>query len=319
MADTLARVDLSYCIVNTNGGELLKRCLDAIESTTPSDLTFETLVLDNASDDGSTQYAQRDGVRLIQLTERTGKAANDSHLLREATGRYAMLLNEDSELTPGATAALIEALENDPKAAAAGGPLMNGDGVEQTCAWKFTSVTTALAGVFWLHRKYTVQSTGEKIKRVDWVQSAALLLRRDAAQKISFLDEDFFVYGDEVDLAKRLSDDGWHSLYVPTAKAFHREGLSHGASAKRRIVEFHRGRDLYMHKHHGKAQAAIVRVLVSITYLERALAAAITRKHSAKRFLWHARAAIQPSHGAGLREAAAAYNAKTATVTDDRL
>jgi GT2 family glycosyltransferase len=196
---------------------------------------------------------------------------------------------------------------------------MNAEGAEQPCAWRFTSVATALAGVFWLHRKYTVQSTGTEIKRVDWVQSAALMVRRDAAAKIDFLDEDFFVYGDEVDLAKRLADDGGHSLYVPAAKAFHREGLSHGASAKRRIVEFHRGRELYMRKHHGATQAAIVRVLVSLTYLERALAAVITRRHSARRFLWHARAAIQPSNGEGLREAAAAYNAKTATVTDDRL
>ena len=74
-----------------------------------------------------------------------------------------------------------------------------------------------------------------------------------------------------------------------------------------------------MKKHHGAAQAAIVRALVSITYLERALAAAITRRHSAQRFLWHARAAIQPSHGEGLREAAAAYNVKAATVPDSRL
>jgi hypothetical protein len=63
-----------------------------------------------------------------------------------------------------------------------------------------------------------------------------------------------------------------------------------------------------MRKHHGAAQAAIVRALVSITYLERALAAALTRKHEPKRFLWHARAALQPSHGEGLREAAAAWN-----------
>jgi GT2 family glycosyltransferase len=311
-------VDLSYCIVNTNGGELLQRCLDAIQNTTPAGIEYETLVLDNASDDGSAEFAEREGVRLIQLTSRTGKAANDSQLLREARGRYCMLLNEDSELTPGATAALMQALDGDSTAAAAGGPLMNADGVAQPCAWRFTSVATALAGAFWLHRKYTVQSTGDRTKRVDWVQSAALLVRRDAAERIDFLDEDFFVYGDEVDFAKRLANAGGHSLYVPTARAYHREGLSHGASARRRIVEFHRGRDLYMRKHHGAAQAAIVRVLVSVTYLERALAAAITRRHSARRFLWHARAAIQPAHGEGLREAAAAYNAKAATVSDDR-
>jgi GT2 family glycosyltransferase len=304
------RPDLSYCIVNTNGGELLGRCLDAIERCTPADLDFETLVLDNASDDGSPEFAEgRPGVRLIRLTRRTGKAANDSRLLDEARGEFALLLNEDSEITEGAVAALVEALRSDPDAAAAGALLMNGDGVAQPCAWRFTSVLTALAGVFWLHRIYTVQSKGSEVRRVDWAQSAALLLRRERSAAIGQLDPAFFVYGDEVDLCKRLADSqGGRTLYVPGARVFHREGLSHGDSAKRRIVEFHRGRDRYMKKHHGRVQAAVVRVLVAITYLERALVSLVVRRHEPRRFLWHARAAIDPSWGEGLAEAAARWN-----------
>lgn len=302
--------DLSYCIVNTNGGELLGRCLDAIERFTPAGVSYETLLLDNASDDGSPALAEgREGVRLIQLTQRTGKAANDSTLLEAARGEFALLLNEDSELTQDAVTQLLRALKADPHAAAAGALLINSDSVPQPCAWRFTSVLTALAGVFWLHRLYTVQSKGEQTRRVDWAQSAALLLRRERANAIGNLDADFFVYGDEVDLCKRLADAGGHTLYVPGARVFHREGLSHGESAKRRIVEFHRGRNLYMKKHHGGLQAAIVRLLVSVTYLERALASAVTRRHNPRRFLWHARAAIQPSWGEGLRESAARWNA----------
>lgn len=304
---------VSYCIVNTNGGELLGRCLDAIERTTPDSISYEALLLDNASDDGSPQLAEgRSNVRLIQLNRREGKAANDSRLLREATGEFCLLINEDAELTEGAIEALVEALRADPGAAAAGALLMNGDGVAQPCAWRFTSVLTALAGVFWLHRVYSVQSGGSVTRRVDWAQSAALLVRRSASDAIGQLDEDFFVYGDEVDFCKRLAESpgGGYTLYVPSARVYHREGLSHGASAKRRIVEFHRGRDLYMRKHHGPLQAAIVRALVSLTYLERAAASFITRKHEPRRFLWHARAAIQPSWGEGLRESAAAHNAR---------
>lgn len=306
-------IELSYCIVNTNGGELLGRCLDAIERFTPAGIDYETLLLDNASDDGSPALAEgREHVRTIQLTRRTGKAANDSTLLREARGEFALLINEDAEITDGAIDALMEALEADQGAAAAGSLLMNGDGVAQPSAWRFTGVATALAGVFWLHRIFTVQSKGETTRRVDWAQSAALLVRTDKTNAIGNLDEDFFVYGDEVDLCKRLTDAGGHTLYVPGARVFHREGLSHGDSAKRRIVEFHRGRNLYMKKHHGALQAAIVRLLVSITYLERALAALVTRRHEPRRFLWHARAAIQPSWGEGLREAAARWNRENA-------
>lgn len=302
---------ISYCIVNTNGGELLKRCLDSIERFSPQGVPYETLLLDNASDDGSPGYAEgRNHVRLIALDRREGKAANDSRLLREAQGEYCLLLNEDSELTNGAVNNLIAALEDDADAVAAGAQLLDADDVAQPCAWRFTSVATALAGALWLHRVFTVQSKGTERRRVDWAQSAALLLRRDAANAIGNLDEDFFVYGDEVDLCKRLADAGGHTLFVPMARVYHREGLSHGESAKRRIVEFHRGRDLYMRKHHDETSAAIVRGLVALTYLERALVSTVVSKHDPRRFLWHAKAALFPDRGEGLREAAEAYNAR---------
>ncbi|HEX8053712.1 MAG TPA: glycosyltransferase, partial [Thermoleophilaceae bacterium] len=111
---------ISYCVVNTNGRELLMRCLDAIDRTHPPGVEREVLVLDNASDDGSAEAVRERGgadVRLIALDRRTGKAENDSTLLREARGDYALLLNEDAELQEGAAAALLEALERDPGAA----------------------------------------------------------------------------------------------------------------------------------------------------------------------------------------------------------
>src|ERR1044072_4406830 len=111
---------LSYCVVNTNGREDLLACLDAIDRTHPAGVEREVLVLDNASDDGSTEAVRaRDGdARLIALERRTGKAENDSTLLREARGRYCLLLNEDSELQPGAVVALLAALDADPRAGA---------------------------------------------------------------------------------------------------------------------------------------------------------------------------------------------------------
>src|SRR5207249_7262282 len=119
-------VRLSYCVVNTNGRELLLRCLDAIDSTHPRDVEREVLVLDNASEDGSADAVRnRAGVVLIALERRTGKAENDSRLLAEARGEYCLLLNEDAELQPGAVEALLDALERDPQAAAAGSQLLD--------------------------------------------------------------------------------------------------------------------------------------------------------------------------------------------------
>src|SRR6476620_9690022 len=91
---------LSYCVVNTNGREYLLACLAAIERTHPAGVEREILVLDNASDDGSADAVRALGheIRLIALERPTGKAENDSTLMREAQGRYCLLLNEDSEL-----------------------------------------------------------------------------------------------------------------------------------------------------------------------------------------------------------------------------
>jgi GT2 family glycosyltransferase len=143
---------------------------------------------------------------------------------------------------------------------------------------------------------------------VDWCQSSALLVRREAAAEVDYLDPDFFVYSDEVDFARRLRDAGWLSLYVPAAVAVHDEQLSTGAVPERRIVELARGRDLYMRKHHPPAQALAVRWLTAWSYALRALAALALPGHDPRRYWRHVTATLMPGRGEGLREAADAYN-----------
>jgi hypothetical protein len=246
----------------------------------------------------------------VALGERRGKAANDSELLQRARGRYALLLNEDSELLAGATRALWEALESEPRAACAGAQLLRGDGSPQPCAWRFPGPATALAGALQLHRLFTVQSGGTRTRAVDWCQSSALLVRRSAAAEIGWLDPDFFVYSDEVDFARRLRDAGWSSLYVPGARAIHHEQLATGAAPERRIVEMARNRDLYMRKHHSAGAARAVRWLTAAAYAERAAAALVLGGHDARRQWRSARASLRPGRGEGLREAAARHNAQ---------
>ena len=116
---------------------------------------------------------------------------------------------------------------------------------------------TAAIGALFLHRWLTVQSRGRATRRVDWAQSSALMVRREAAAAVGYMDPAFFVYYDECDFAKRLADAGWHSLFVPAAEAVHHDQLSTDlAKGLPRIVEFHRNRDLYMRKHHGAGRRA---------------------------------------------------------------
>ncbi len=312
-------VELSFCVVNTSQRELLLKGLDAV-ARERAGLPFasEVLVLDNGSRDGSAEAARVHPTvdELIALSERRGKGLNDSELLRRARGRFALLLNEDSELLPGAVLALHDALQERPDAACAGAALRrpgqvgsnHSQGVPQASAWRFPTPLTALAGALFLHRWFVVQSRGASTHEVDWCQSAALLVRREAAAQVGYLDPDFFVYSDEVDFAKRLRDAGWRSLWVPSAVAIHHEQLATAAVPRARIVEMARNRDLYMRKHHSAGAARAVRWLTAWAYAMRALAALVLPGHSAARYWRHVTATLRPARGEGLREAAAEYN-----------
>jgi GT2 family glycosyltransferase len=304
---------LSYCVVNTNGRDDLLACLDAIERTHPQDVEAETLVLDNASDDGSVEAIADRDIRVIALERRTGKGENDSRLLREARGEFCLLLNEDSELQAGATTALLDALANDPRAAAAGAQLLTSEGEPKVCAWPLPNLKWALSAALFLHHRYAVQSKGGATREVGWIQSSAMLVRREAAAEVDYLDPDFFVYSDETDFCKRLHDDGWRILYVPAARAIHHDQLSTDeASMRRRVVEFHRNRDRYLRKHHSAAMRFAWRLLWTWSYLVRAAAAVVIPGRQPCRYLLHAGQELRPLRGEGVREAAEAYNRRLA-------
>jgi GT2 family glycosyltransferase len=280
------------------------------------------LVLDNASDDGSAAaVADRfPDVRVIVRERRAGLAENNSLLLREARGRYCLLLNEDSEILDGAAEALVGALRADPKAAVAGAQLLDPERNPIPCAWRFPGPGTALAQALFLHRWLVTQS-GEPSpedgpsREVGWVQSCAMLVRREAAEQVGYLDPDFFVYSEEVDFQKRLHDSGWRILHVPAACAVHHEQLATDRSrgARRRLVQFHRGRETYMRKHHSVPAVMLSRVLWAWSYVPRAAAALFAPKHDASTYWLHARRALRPTRGEGMREAAEAYNLQLAS------
>ena len=308
-------VELSYCVVNTGGRDYLLACLAAIERTHPAGVAHEVLVLDNASDDGSAEAVRErfPEARLFALERRTGKGANDSLLLSEARGRFCLLLNEDSELRGGATRALLDALEADPRAAAAGARLLTSEGEPTACAWRLPDVPWALAAAAFLQERVAVQSSGDVVREVGWVQSSSMLVRREAAAEVRWLDPDFFVYSDETDFCKRLRDAGWRILFVPAAQAVHHDQLTTDAAAmRRRIVEFHRGRDLYFRKHRLRLTRLAWTVCWTWAYLARAAAAALIPGRDPRRYLLHARQQLLPGRGEGIREAVDAYNRRLA-------
>jgi GT2 family glycosyltransferase len=297
--------------VNTNGRDYLLDCLAAIGRVHPPGVEHEVLVLDNASADGSAEAVRErhPEVRLFALERRTGKADNDSLLLREARGRYCLLLNEDSELQEGAVQALLDTLEADPGAAAAGAQLLTSGGEPTACAWRLPDIPWALAAAVFLQDPVAVQSSGDRVREVGWVQSSAMLVRRAAAEQVGWLDGDFFVYSDETDFCKRLRDAGWRILFAPTARAVHHDQLgTDAASMRRRIVEFHRNRDRYFRKHGLTLTRLVWKACWTWAYLARAAVAALVPGRDAQRYLLHARQELFPGRGEGVRDAAEAHN-----------
>ena len=166
------------------------------------------LVLDNASDDGSA-----DAVRAGASGRAADRARAAGGQGRRTTrgccarprGRYCLLLNEDSELEPGCAQALVDALEADPAAAVAGRAAAD----ERRRAHRLRVAPArrglgAGRGRCSRHRPYAVQSRGARVRAVGWVQSSAMLVRREAAAGVGWLDPGFFVYSDETDFCRRL-------------------------------------------------------------------------------------------------------------------
>ena len=163
----------------------------------------------------------------------------------------------------------------------------------------------ALAAALFVQDRYAVQSRGDSVRQVGWVQSSAMLVRRSAAEQVDFLDPDFFVYSDETDFCKRLRDAGFEILFVPGARAVHHNQLSNDPqSMSRRIVEFHRNRDLYFQKHGQNATRILWRVCWTWAYLARAAAALVLPGRDPRRYWLHARQELMPGRGEGVREAA---------------
>ena len=147
------------------------------------------------------------------------------------------------------------------------------------------------------------------MREVGWVQSSAMLVRRDAAEQVGWLDGDFFVYSDETDFCKRLRDAGWRILFAPAARAVHHDQLgTDAASMRRRIVEFHRNRDRYFRKHGLTLTRLVWKACWTWAYLARAAVAALVPGRDARRYLLHARQELFPGRGEGIRDAAEAHN-----------
>jgi len=253
------------------------------------------LVVDNASADGSVAMVkeQYPEVRLFALEENTGYAAGNNLALREATGRYHLLLNPDIVIEPGAVATLAGFLDERPAAAAVAPRLRHQDGSVQLSCRSFPNPDVILYEALGLSRLFPKSKRFGKYRMswwdydesrpVDQPMASALMIRQEALAQVGTFDESFPIFFNDVDLCRRLWDAGWEVWFTTEAEMIHEGGASTRQVRRRMIRESHRSMVNYYRKHYrGKvcplAYLAAVATLHASLYARLAAAALVGQR-----------------------------------------
>lgn len=262
--------DVSVVLVCWNNKSYLKPCLDSLYAATIT-CHFEVVVVDNGSTDGSQRLLREDypQVQLIQNTDNVGLGRASNQGIAATTGRYVLLLNNDTVVKHAALDDMVAFLDTIPQAGAVGGRIFNPDGSVQTCYNNFSTlaeeflIATRLGGL--LAAGYPAIIHDDEVRAVGWISSACLMLRRAALDEIGLLDEEYFIYGDEADLQYRLKQAGWQVYYLPCDAIIHYGGRSMNRWSRRKMV--YRGKILFYQKHYGFLRTALLRTLLGMLSL----------------------------------------------------
>ena len=276
-------IDLSVLIVTFNSRSFVGQCIDAVESTV-RDHSFEVVVADNASSDGSAELLRRrsPGVAVIEMGRNAGFSVANNRALEVSSGRYVVFLNGDAVPLPAALDALVHFLDEHPGAGVAGPRLENPDGSDQGTARAFPTPAAALFGrrspltrVFprnRFSRRYLSgrERQGAQPFEVDWVSGACLVIRRAVIDDVGGLDERFFMYWEDADLCRRVKALGRAVWCVPTARVVHAEGSSRRGWPAPQVRVFHQSAYRYYAKHHLTGRRRVLRPIAASVLAGRA-------------------------------------------------
>ncbi len=260
-------MDISIIIVNWNTRDLLKSCLESIYKTI-HDISYEIIVVDNGSRDGSVTMLQDKypHVRLTQNTENRGFGVANNQAMRIMAGRYALLLNSDAVLTENAVRELFIFMESQSEAAMACGQLLNANGGKQNSVASFPNLITLLTNTsfleyFFPNRYPSKRYSYDKPMEVDSCIGACLLVRKKAIEDVGMFDERYFFFFEETDWAYLMRNAGWNIFHVPTAFIYHFQGQSIGRDIQSRI-EFYRSRYQFFHKWKSRPYFIVIRIVI---------------------------------------------------------
>ncbi len=267
--------DLGVVILNWNTRDLLRRCLQTVLASEGME-RFRVVVVDNASSDDSVAMLREEfpQVDVIANPVNSGYPAGNNLGLRqlgyEGAGRirddaprHAMLLNPDTEVPPDALARMVEYMDARPEIGIAGPRLVLPDGsLDLACRRSFPSPQlslyrfTGLARLFPRHRQFgrynmTFADPGQELE-VDAVVGACMIVRREAIGQAGLLDEDFFMYGEDLDWAWRIKAAGWKVYYQPQVVVQHVKRAA-SRQSRRASHEFQRAMLIFYRKHYRRS------------------------------------------------------------------
>ena len=265
-------LDVSVVLVCWNNKDYLEPCLISLYENGLK-FSFDVVVVDNGSTDGSQEMLAEKfpQIKIIQNDHNVGLSSASNQGIEATTGRYILLLNNDTLVNQDSLEALVAFMDEQPGAGAAGGKLLNPDGTLQAGYDVFPNlmqdflIATGLGRSIW--KNYPGHIISSEIKVVDWLSSACLMLRRSALDQVGMLDEEFFIYGDEVDLQYRLKFSGWKVYYLPQASTVHFGGRSMNRWSRRKM--FYRGKILFYQKNCNIISTLALRIMIfSLSFIK---------------------------------------------------
>lgn len=264
-------MDLSVVIVNYQTFDLTR---DTINSILEYDYPFsyEIFVVDNASADDSLARLQeyfKDKVKFIASKENNGFAAGNNHALRQATGKYQLLLNSDTVVWQDTLADIYSYMEKHTDVGACGCRVLleNGE-LDKACKRSFPNVKNSFFRLFHIPTKskddnYNLTDLADDgVYEIDCLTGAFMFMRKDALDRVGLLDETFFMYGEDIDLCYRIKHGGWKIVYYGKSKITHLKGASSKKQKYKLIYEFYRAMYIYYKKHHAGESIFIVNWVV---------------------------------------------------------
>jgi N-acetylglucosaminyl-diphospho-decaprenol L-rhamnosyltransferase len=244
---------LAVVIVNFNAGDALIRCVRSLAPALDG-AAWETVIVDNASNDGSERRAAAEpGVRVIREGRNAGFAAGANRGAGATEAPWLLFLNPDCELLPGRLTDLLLEFEQDARCALIGPGILEADGEVQGSARGDPSMLTGLFGrSSWLTARFPhwrivrrnvlapAVRNGRTSQLVDWVSGACMLARRSAFDSVGGFDEGYFLYWEDADLCRRLRQAGYTIRYAPAPRVRHTVGISSRTARATSIRAFHR-------------------------------------------------------------------------------